>query len=66
MRTFRQDVGLLRAEVVDAAGRVVPSAAHNISFTVLAGPGRIIGVGNGDPTNHQPNTVSWRMSHATS
>ncbi len=55
-----QDVGLLRAEVVDAAGRVVPSAAHNITFEVLSGQGRIIGVGNGDPTNHQPNTVTWR------
>ena len=55
-----QDVGLLRAEVVDAAGRVVPSATHNITFAVLSGQGRIIGVGNGDPTNHQPNTVAWR------
>jgi hypothetical protein len=52
-----QDVGLVRAEVVDALGRIVPSAAHNVTFTVVSGPGRVIGVGNGDPTNHQPNTV---------
>ena len=41
-----QDVGMLRASIVDGAGRVVPSAAHNVSFVIKSGPGRILGVGN--------------------
>ena len=66
-----QDVGLLRASVVDAAGRVVPSATHNVTsnvtFTVKSGPGRILGVGNGNPTNHEPNQAAWRSaSHGLS
>jgi beta-galactosidase len=32
---------------------VVPTANHKVSFE-LAGPGRIIGVGNGDPSCHEP------------
>ena len=57
-----QDTGLLRATVVDSKGRTVPSSAHNVTFTVVSGPGRIIAVGNGDPTNHQPNRVAWRSA----
>jgi hypothetical protein len=57
-----QDVGLLRAEVIDAEGRLVPSACNNITFRVVSGPGRIVGVGNGDPTNHQPNRAAWRAA----
>ena len=57
-----QDTGLLRVEVVDHAGRVVPFATNNVTFKVLSGPGSIIGVGNGDPTNHEPNTAAWRSA----
>jgi len=55
-----QDAGMVRAAIVDSAGRVVPSASHNVSFRVVSGPGRIIGVGNGNPTCHEPNHASWR------
>merc|ERR1719201_2902076 len=37
-----QDVALGRAEVIDSNGQVVPGAAHNISFRVTGGPGRVI------------------------
>jgi len=47
------DVALLRVSTVDAAGREVPTAAPNVTFR-LSGPGRIIGVGNGDPSSHEP------------
>ncbi len=40
-------------EVVDAQGRVVPTAGPKATFTV-AGPARIAGIGNGDPTCHEP------------
>ena len=40
-------------EVVDRQGRVVPTAESAVKFT-LTGPGTIIGLNNGDPTNHEP------------
>lgn len=39
--------------VTDAQGRVVPGSANKIRFRV-EGAGRIIGVGNGDPSSHEP------------
>jgi beta-galactosidase len=40
-------------DVVDAKGRVVPTADVPVAFT-LSGPAAIIGLNNGDPTNHEP------------
>ena len=47
-----QDVALLKVEVLDARGRPIPRADNRIAFYV-DGPGRIIGVGNGDPNSHE-------------
>lgn len=58
-----QDAALVRASVVDAAGRLVTTARCNITFVVVGGPGRVIGVGNGDPVSHESNKVSWRTTH---
>jgi beta-galactosidase len=44
-----RDVAMVRAEIVDRAGRPVPTAAVPLTFEV-AGAGRLIGVGNGDAT----------------
>jgi beta-galactosidase len=44
---------------VDAQGRRVPTAEPHVTFA-LDGPGRIIGVGNGDPTSHEPNRATSR------
>jgi beta-galactosidase len=38
---------------VDSEGRVVPTADIPVKFE-LSGPGKIIGLGNGDPTCHEP------------
>ena len=43
-----EDVAVLRVEVLDAAGRSVPTADNQISFKI-SGEGALIGVGNGDP-----------------
>jgi len=43
-----EDLSMVKVEVLDAAGRVVPTAGNPVSFKI-SGPGRIIGVGNGDP-----------------
>ncbi len=43
-----EDVSVLRVEVLDGAGRAIPTADNMISFKV-SGEGALIGVGNGDP-----------------
>jgi beta-galactosidase len=48
-----QDVSVITVEAKDAKGRPVPTAGNEIEFS-LEGPGRIIGVGNGDPSSHDP------------
>jgi beta-galactosidase len=47
------DAQPVTVEVVDAQGRVVPTADPLVKFA-LTGPGAIIGLNNGDPTNHEP------------
>ena len=49
------DVAVFTVRVVDAQGRVVPTAGNNLHFD-LSGPGKILGVGNGDPSSHEPDT----------
>ncbi|HOU15163.1 MAG TPA: beta-galactosidase GalA [Anaerolineae bacterium] len=46
------DVAVVAVHVHDAQGWLVPTAENEIHFT-LAGPGKIIGVGNGDPSSHE-------------
>jgi beta-galactosidase len=48
-----EDVSVVAVEVVDAKGRLVPTAWNAVTFK-LDGPGRLIGVGNGDPSCHEP------------
>jgi beta-galactosidase len=50
-----EDISIITVAVVDEKGRVVPVANHPISFE-LEGPGRILGVGNGNPSSHEPDT----------
>jgi beta-galactosidase len=44
-----EDVSAIAVEVHDSQGRIVPTASNKIRFE-LTGPGKIIGVGNGDPS----------------
>jgi beta-galactosidase len=46
-----EDVSVVEVSVVDAQGRVVPVAGDLVAFEV-SGSGRLIGVGNGDPSDH--------------
>jgi len=46
-----EDVFFCTVKVQDAQGRVLPITDQEVTFTV-SGPGRLIGVGNGDPTSH--------------
>ncbi len=47
-----QDVSMIEVRVVDGQGRIVPVADDKITFQ-LSGPGRLIGVGNGNPSSHE-------------
>eukprot|EP00040_Diaphanoeca_grandis_P013279 m.67174 g.67174 ORF g.67174 m.67174 type:complete len:1048 (+) comp23774_c0_seq1:77-3220(+) len=57
------DVALVRATIVDQHGNSAPSSSHNITFEVVSGPGRVWGVGNGDPFCKDPHQVSWRSTY---
>jgi beta-galactosidase len=48
-----EDVSVITVAVTDAQGRVVPVANNLVDFEI-SGPGKIIGVGNGDPSSHDP------------
>jgi beta-galactosidase len=50
-----EDVSVITVTVTDAQGRIVPVAGNKISFAV-EGAGKILGVGNGDPSCHEPDT----------
>ncbi len=58
------DAGIITVAALDAKGRPVPVAADEVSFAI-EGPGRILGVGNGDPSSHEPDVFpgekpGWR------
>jgi beta-galactosidase len=48
-----EDVSVITVKVKDINGICVPNDSSKIYFS-LSGPGRIIGVGNGDPSSHEP------------
>jgi beta-galactosidase len=50
-----EDVAVFTVSALDAQGRPVPAAQNKINFSI-AGAGRILGVGNGDPGCHEPDT----------
>jgi beta-galactosidase len=52
-----KDVAAVKVYVTDEAGRPVPDAGDNVTFAI-EGDGRIIGVGNGDPSCHEQD-VFW-------
>jgi beta-galactosidase len=47
-----EDVVVVTATVVDASGRMVPTAGDEITFRI-GGSGKLLGVGNGDPSSHE-------------
>ena len=65
-----EDVAVITVQANDARGRRVPTAGNPITFEIT-GPGKIIGVGNGDPSSHEPDQfiesvsslplANWRM-----
>jgi len=58
-----EDVAMVRVEVVDDHGRLVPTAENEILFDIR-GNGSIIGVANGDPSSHEPDKATKRRAFA--
>jgi len=54
-------LSIIDVAIVDARGDVVPDAGNLIRFE-LNGPGKIIGVGNGDPSSHQADKANQRAA----
>jgi beta-galactosidase len=53
------DVAVITVSASDSAGRPVPVADNEITFAV-SGEGRLLGVGNGDPSSHEPDNGAVR------
>lgn len=56
-----EDVAVFAVEVRDAQDRAVPITENEVTFRV-SGEGRLIGTGNGDPTNQQSDTGTSRKA----
>jgi beta-galactosidase len=56
-----EDVAMFAVEVHDAEGRVVPVADNEVTFHV-SGEGKLVGVGNGDPTSHESDKSTSRRA----
>jgi beta-galactosidase len=56
-----EDVSMVQVQVVDSKGRVVPTASNEVRFAV-DGAGEIAGVGNGDPSDHDPDKADHRKA----
>ena len=56
-----QDISIVEVRVLDTAGRLVPVADSQIAFQ-LSGPGKVIGVGNGNPSSHEPDKAHERRA----
>ncbi len=56
-----EDAVSIWVEVRDGQGRYAPLADNSVAFKI-DGPARLIGVGNGDPTSHEPDKGSSRKA----
>jgi beta-galactosidase len=61
LATNGTDVSLVTVRIVDEQGRTVPLATNTVTFRVT-GPGRLIGLGNGDPNCHEPDKGNQRSA----
>ena len=57
----KRDVSIIKVEVIDSNGNVVPTADNLVQFSIK-GEGNIIGVGNGNPLDHDSFKASQRKA----
>jgi beta-galactosidase len=56
-----EDLSVIAAEVHDAQGRIMPVASNEVTFEI-SGNGKLIGVGNGDPSCHESDKGNKRSA----
>ncbi len=56
-----EDVAMFAVEVKDSHDRVVPITENEVTFKI-SGEGKLIGTGNGDPTDHAPDKGTARKA----
>ena len=56
-----EDAAVVPVSLLDDKDRVVPTADNRVTFQ-LSGGGRILGVGNGNPADHDPDHASQRKA----
>jgi beta-galactosidase len=56
-----EDVSMITAEILDSQGRQVPIADSELTFKVT-GAGKLLGLGNGDPSSHELDTAESRRA----
>jgi len=56
-----EEISPIAVSVVDAQGRVVPTASDLVTFHV-SGAGEVAGVGNGDPSSHEADNGTQRRA----
>jgi beta-galactosidase len=56
-----EDVAMFAVEVQDAQDRIVPITDNVLNFKI-SGAGKLIGTGNGDPTNQEPDKGTSRKA----
>ena len=54
-----EDAVVVPVSILDAKGRLVPNTTNRVCFQ-LTGDGRIMGVGNGNPSDHDPDKARER------
>ncbi|HET6386354.1 MAG TPA: beta-galactosidase GalA [Armatimonadota bacterium] len=54
-----EDLIPVEVDVLDSKGRIVPTADNHVTFSVT-GAGHVAGVGNGNPSDHDPDKASYR------
>jgi beta-galactosidase len=61
LRADGQDTVVVPVSILDAGGHLVPDADNRVTFE-LAGGGRILGVGNGNPSDHDSDRSNQRRA----
>jgi beta-galactosidase len=56
-----EDMSVVTVEVQDAQGRIMPVASNEVTFEIT-GAGKLIGVGNGDPSCHESDKGNKRSA----
>jgi beta-galactosidase len=56
-----EDLSVVTVEVHDAQGRIMPVASNEVTFEI-SGAGKLIGVGNGDPSCHESDKGNKRSA----